>query len=342
MAKDPEKSANARGLSNVEKAAVVLMSLGKDGAAEVMKFLNESEVKKLSRAFMGVQEVERDTQQSIILEFQGMLRAAETLVVDGKEFARDVISSAFGNEAGDSLLEYVTGSKKEPLSALLGDIPRNIVDNFVQSEHPQTIAFLLTKMAPDLAAELLSEMPEDLQTEVLIRISQLEHVKADVIDEVREVLRSQLRGVSMREEEEIGGPKAAAEILNFVDRTNEERIITEIEELYPELADEIKNLMFTFEDLLKIDDRSIQAILKEVPREQLCLALKTASDDLKGLLFRNISQRAAQMLQEDLETLGPTKLKDVEKSQQAIVDVVRRLEAEGKIQVAGGGDDVLV
>jgi len=331
-----------RDLNNVEKAAVVLMSLGKDQAAEVMKFLTESEVKKLSRAFMAVQEVERDLQQVVAREFQGMLRAAETLVVDGKEFARDVISTAFGSEAGDSLLEYITGSKKEPLSALLSDIPQNIVDNFVQSEHPQTIAFLLTKMTPEFAANMLGKMPEDMQTEVLIRISQLDHVKADVIDEVREVLRSQLRGVSLREEEAVGGPKAAADILNFVDRNNEERIVTEIEELFPELAEDIRNLMFTFEDIAKIDDRSIQTVLKEVPRDQLVLALKTASEQLQGLLFRNISQRAAQLLQDDLENLGPTKLKDVEKAQQAIIDVVRRLEAEGKIQIGGGTEDVLV
>jgi flagellar motor switch protein FliG len=331
-----------RSLSTLEKAAIVLMSLGKTQAAEVMKFLNETEVKKLSRAFMGVQEVDRETQKSVATEFHNMLHAAERVVVDGREFAKDVIGSAFGDQAGDALLEYISGSRKEGISALINDIPSNIVDNFIQSEHPQTIAFLLTKMVPELAAELLAKMTEETQTDVLVRISQLEHVKADVIDEVREVLRSQLRGVSMREEEEAGGPKAAADILNFVDRNNEERILTEIEEMFPELAEEIRNLMFTFEDLGKIDDRSIQTLLKEVPRDQLVLALKTASDDLRDLLFRNISQRAAQMLREDLETLGPTKLKDVEKAQQAIVDIVRRLEAEGKIQVAGGGDDVLV
>jgi len=332
----------SRNLSNVEKAAVVLMSLGKETAANVMKFLNETEVKKLSRAFMGVQEVDRELQHSVTREFAQMLRASETLVVDGKDFARDVISSAFGNDAGDTLLEYITGSRKEPLSTLLSDIPQNIVDNFIQSEHPQTIAFLLTKMTPDLAAQMLANMPEELQTEVLIRISQLDHVKGDVIDEVREVLRSQLRGVSMGEEEDVSGPKAAADILNLVDRTNEERIISEIEELFPEMADEIRNLMFTFSDIAKIDDRSIQAILKEIPRDQLCLALKTASEELRALLFRNMSQRAAAMLQEDLETLGPTKLKDVEKAQQSIVDVVRKLEGEGKIQIAGSGEDVLV
>jgi flagellar motor switch protein FliG len=329
--------------SNVVKAAVVLMSLGKDIAGEVMKHLTESEVKKLSRAFMSVHEVERDSQREIASEFQTMLRASETVVVDGSEFAKQVISQAFGDDTGESLLEYVTGSRKEPLSTLINDIPANIVDNFIQSEHPQTIAFLMTKMPPDSAAEMLGKMSEEMQTDVLVRVSQLEHVKGDVVDEVREVLRTQLRGVSMGEEEEVGGPKATADILNFIDRANEERIVTEIEDMLPELAEEIRNLMFTFEDITKIDDRSIQTILKEVPRDQLVLALKTASDELQELLFRNISQRAAEMLKDDLETLGPTKLKDVEKAQQSIVDVVRRLEAEGQITISSGAaDEVLV
>ena len=328
--------------SNVTKAAVVLMSLGKDLAAEVMKFLSESEVKKLSRAFMSVHEVGREMQRNIAHEFSSMLRASETMVVDGREFAKDVIGSAFGDGAGDSILEYITGSRKEPLSTLINDIPANIVDNFIQSEHPQTIAFLMTKMTPDVAADLLGKMPEDIQTDVLMRIAQLDHVKSDVVDEVREVLRSQLRGVSMGEEEEIGGPKATADILNFVERNNEERIISEIEEAFPELAEEIRNLMFTFEDVAKIDDKSIQTILKEVPRDQLVLALKTASPELRDLLFRNISQRAAEMLKDDLDSMGPTPLKEVEKAQQGIIDIIRRLEAEGKITIAAGGDDVLV
>ncbi len=332
----------ANELSNLEKAALVLVSLGKDQAADVMKFLTETEVKKLSRTFLNVSEVDRDSQRVVVGEFHRMLHAAERLVVDGREFAKDVISSAFGAEAGDSLLEYITGGKKEPLSLLLGDIPQNTLDNFMTAEHPQTIAFLLTNMAPEVAAQAIAKMPEETQTEVLVRISQLNNVKTEVIDEVREVLRTQLRGVSMRQEEALGGPKAAANILNFVDRTNEERIITEVEEMFPELAEEIRNLMFTFEDLRKLDDRGIQAIMKEVPRDQLVIALKTASPELRELLFKNISQRAAQMLQEDLETLGPTKLKDVEKAQQGIVDVVRRLEAEGKVVLGGGAEDVMV
>jgi flagellar motor switch protein FliG len=337
------KAVNADTVPAITKAAVILMSLGKEAAAQVMKLLTEGEVKKLSRAFMTVQEVDRDIQRAIAGEFQTMLQAAEKVVVDGREFAKDVIGAAFGNDAGDSLLEYITGSRKESLAALISDIPKNIIDNIIQSEHPQTIAFLLTKMTADAAAMLLQQMPEEMQTDVLVRISQLEHVKADVIDEVREVFRSQLRGMSMSAEEEVGGPKAAADILNFVDRNNEERILSEVEEIVPELAEEIRNLMFTFEDIKKIDDKSIQTVLKEVPRDQLVLALKTASEDLRDLLFRNISQRAAEMLKDDLNSLGPTKLKDVEKAQQGIVDIVRRLEAEGKIQINSGAEgDVLV
>lgn len=329
-------------LTNIEKAAVTLMSLGTEVAAQIMTFLTETEVKRLSRAFLGLQQVNRESQAEIAAEFNRMLQAAETVFVDGREFARGVIANAFGNEQGESLLEYITGTKKEPLNVLLSDIPDAIAEAFVTSEHPQTIAFLMSKMKPEDAADLLLRMNEELQTDVLVRISQIENVKSEVVDEVREVLRNQLRGISMREEEEIGGTKATADILNFVDRNNEERILTELEEINPELADEIRNLMFTFEDIQKLDDRSIQTVLKDIPREHLLLSLKTASQQTKDLLFRNMSQRAAQMLQDDLESVGPVKLKDVEKAQQAVVDVIRRLEAEGKIQVAGGGDDVLV
>ena len=333
----------ARELSATEKAALVLLGLGKDLAAQVLQHLNEQEVKRLSRAFMSVSEVDREAQFQIAREFRQMMRAGETMLFDGREFAKDVIGSAFGETGGEGLLEYITGSRKEPISAIIMDVPEKILNAFISAEHPQTVAFLMTKMNPDQAALVLQTMSEEAQTDILVRVAHLNNVKAEVIDEVREVLRSQLRGNSLTEEEEVGGPKSAADILNFVERNNEERIITEIEEMYPELAEQIRNLMFTFEDCKKIDDKGIQTVLKEVPRDQLVLALKTASEDLRGLLFRNVSQRAAQMIQEDLSALGPVKLKDVEKAQQGIVDIVRRLEAEGKIVLGGaGGDEALV
>ncbi len=327
----------ARELTNAEKAAVTLLSLGKVLASEVLQHLTEPEVKRISRAFMAVSEVDRETQFDVSNQFRQMMKAGERLLVDGREFAKDVISSAFGEDAGEGLLEYVTGARKEAISQIIMDVPDKILNPFIAAEHPQTVAFLMTKMNPDQAAQVLATMSEEAQTDILIRISHLNNVKGDVVDEVREVLRAQLRGSGLEHEEEVGGPKAAADILNFVDRNNEERILVEIEEMYPDLAEQIRNMMFTFEDVKGIDDKGIQTVLKEVPRDQLVLGLKTASDDLKDLLFRNVSQRAAQMIKEDLEALGPVKLKDVEKAQQGIVDIVRRLEAEGKIVVGGGG-----
>lgn len=327
----------ARELTATEKAALTLLSLGKEIAAKVLQHLNEQEVKRISRAFMSVSEVPRETQFEIAREFRNLIRSGDTMLIDGREFAKDVISDAFGTgAAGEGLLDYITGSRKEPISAIIADVPDKILNAFIQAEHPQTVAFLMTKMNPDQAAVVLQTMKEEQQTEILVRISNLNNVKGEVIDEVREVLRSQLRGSGLQDEEEVGGPKSAADILNFVERTNEERILTEIEEMHPELAEQIRNLMFTFEDIRKIDDKGIQTVLKEVPRDQLVLALKIASDELKDLLFRNVSQRAAEMIKDDLSALGPVKKKDVEKAQQGIVDIVRRLEAEGKIAVGGG------
>ncbi len=326
----------ARELSATEKAALTLLTLGKELASSVLQNLTEAEVKRLSRAFMSVHEVDRETQFAISKEFSGMMKASETLLVDGRGFAKDVISSAFGEQAGEGLLDYISGSRKEAISTIISDVPEKILNNFVAAEHPQTIAFLLTKMNPDQAALVLSKMSEEAQTDLVVRIAHLNNVKSDVLDEVREVLRSQLKS-GAGEEEEVIGTKSAANILNYVDRTNEDRILTEVEEMYPDMAEQIRNLMFTFEDINKIDDRGIQTVLKEVPRDQLVLALKTASEDLKDKLFRNVSQRAAEMIKEDLSAMGPTKLKDVEKAQQGIVDIVRRLEAEGKIATGGGG-----
>lgn len=327
----------ARELNNVEKAALTLLSLGKETASSVLQHLNEQEVKRISRAFMAVSEVDRETQFKITQEFRNMMKAGDTLLVDGREFAKDVISSAFGESAGEGLLEYITGARKEQISVILQDVPEKILNAFIMAEHPQTTAFLMTKMNPDQAATVLQKMNEEAQTEVLVRIANLNNVKSDVIDEVREVLRVQLKGSGLENDEEIGGPKAAADILNFVDRNNEERILTEIEEMYPDMAEQIRNLMFTFEDVKKVDDRGVQTLLKEVPRDQLVMSLKTASQELKDLIFKNVSQRAATMIQEDLAAMGPVKVKDVEKAQQGIVDIVRRLEAEGKLAIGGGG-----
>jgi flagellar motor switch protein FliG len=328
-------------LTNTEKAALTLLTLGKEAASKILQHLNEHEVKRISRAFLSVSELDRETQFLIAKEFRELLKAGKTVLVDGKEFAKEVISGAFGEQA-ESLLDYITGAKKESMGQILSDIPPNILISFIQSEYPQTAAFLLSKMNIDQAAMVLQSLREEEQIDVIIRMATLTNVKSEVVDEVREVLKNQLKGSLLSQDEQVGGPKTAANILNYVDRSVEQRILSEIEESYPELAEEIRNLMFTFDDLKKLDDRSIQTVLKEVPRDVLVLALKTASEEIKNLIYKNISQRAAEMIKEDLANLGPVKVKEVEKAQQQIIDVVRRLEAEGKIAIGGGAEEQYV
>jgi flagellar motor switch protein FliG len=328
-------------LTNTEKAALTLLTLGKEAASKILQHLNEHEVKRISRAFLSVSELDRETQFLIAKEFRELLKAGKTVLVDGKEFAKEVISGAFGEQA-ESLLDYITGAKKESIGQILSDIPPNILISFIQSEYPQTAAFLLSKMNIDQAAMVLQSLGEEEQIDIIIRMATLTNVKSEVVDEVREVLKNQLKGSLLSQDEQVGGPKTAANILNYVDRSVEQRILSEIEESYPELAEEIRNLMFTFDDLKKLDDRSIQTVLKEVPRDVLVLALKTASEEIKNLIYKNISQRAAEMIKEDLANLGPVKVKEVEKAQQQIIDVVRRLEAEGKIAIGGGAEEQYV
>lgn len=328
-------------LSSTEKAALTLLTLGKEAASKILQHLSEHEVKKISRAFMSVSELDRETQFLIAKEFRNMLKAGKTVLVDGKEFAREVISGAFGENA-DNLLDYITGAKKESIAQILADIPLNILVGFISSEHPQTAAFLLSKMTPDQAAQVIQAIPEEEQVDIILRLANLGPVKAEVVDEVREVLKNQLRGTLLNRDEETGGPKAVANILNYADRALETRLLGELEETHPELAEEIRNLMFTFEDIKKLDDRSIQTVLKEVPRDLLVLALKTASDEIKSLIFRNVSQRAAEMIKDDLASMGPVKVKDVEKAQQQIIDIIRRLEAEGKVAIGGGAEEQYV
>lgn len=332
-----------RELTNTEKVAVTLLGLGKELASAILQHLTESEVKRISRAFMSVSEMDRVSQLSVAKEFLGMIRGGDSLFVDGKQFAKDVIANAFGESAKDGILDYVSASPSESIAALIQEVPEKILGDFISGEHPQTVAFLMCKMNPAQAALILPTMPESNQTDVLLRIASINNVKAEIIDEVRGVLRAQLENDSSNSDEEIAGVKSAANILNYFERNNEERIVTEIEEMYPEMAEQIRNLMFTFEDIKKIDDKGIQTVLKEIPRDQLVLSLKTASPGLKDKIFGNVSQRAAAMIQEDLEGMGQVKRKDVEKAQQGVVDIVRRLEAEGKIVTNGGGaEDALV
>ena len=215
--------------------------------------------------------------------------------------------------------------------------------NFLVNEHPQTIAVILAHLEPEKKCEVLKRMPESLQAEAVLRMANLDYISPELIEEVDKVLRQELATMGSVEQSQLGGVQPVAEMLNVMDKNTETAIMSRLEEKDPILAEEIRKLMFVFEDIIKIDDRGIQALLKEIPNEKLLLALKTANEDIKEKIFKNMSSRASTLIQEDLQSMGPSKLSDVEGAQQEIVNMARKLEAEGKILIArGGAEDALV
>jgi len=260
----------------------------------------------------------------------------------GLEYAKEVLERAFGPEKAAKIIERLISSLQvKPFDFIKTADPVQIV-NFLQNEHPQTVALVLSYLEPDLAAQVLGSLPEDLQVEVLKRIALLERTSPDIVREIERNLEKKLSGFVGQSFSKIGGIDTAAEIMNNVDRTTERSIMEKLAADNPELAEEIRRKMFVFEDILKLDDRSVQLVLREVDTKDLAVALKGASDELKEKIFRNMSKRAAQLLKDEMEYMGPVRVKDVEEAQQKIISVIRRLEEAGEIVIARGGGEELI
>jgi flagellar motor switch protein FliG len=344
-----ERIPAARG---IEKAAVLLMTLGPEAAAGVLRHLSEQEVRQLTAAITRLRSIPRATAAAIQEEAWRRLTERDGFLVDGEEFARKVVSAAAagpGGRAGQSqaMLELERASKvgRQELSAMLERVAPTVLAGVLAGEHPQAIALTIANLRPRQAAEVLAALPETLQADIVHRITDLQNVPEEVLDDVGAVIRGQLAGLgaAARGGAAVAGrAKLAAEIMNVIDKTVEARVLGELDEQAPEVAETIRQLMFTFEDMIQLENRDVQVVLKEVAREDLMLALKTASPAMKEKIFKNISARAAEILEEDMSAMGAVKLKDVERAQLNVVAVVRRLEAEQKITLAAGGDDVVL
>jgi flagellar motor switch protein FliG len=325
-------------LSGYEKAAIFLSALGEDTAAEVLKGLDVKEIGKITMHMTRLKKISRDTVDNVLKEVSESVTRGD-IRVGGEEFVKKVLSKGLGEDGANKIMELA--SKEGPLEALRWVDAKTLV-NFLVTEHPQTIALIICLLEPVQAAEVLSALPETIKADVAMRIASTERIPENAIEELKEVLKGQLE-MGKNKGKKMGGTKTIAEILNQCDRSTEQAVLGKIEEQNNNLADSIRKLMFVFDDLVKVDDRGIQMILKETGAEELSLALKTASEALKEKIFRNMSQRAAQILKEDMQTKGPVKVSDVEKAQQNIVKVARKLETEGKIILAGrGGEEVIV
>jgi flagellar motor switch protein FliG len=327
--------------SGAQKAAILLLSFGEEISAEIFKHMTEFEIKRIGGAMSRLGRLEQEVVDEVIDDFYNILQQNTKFFYGGNDFTKNVIGQAFKGGEADELIESLALGSSANLDALELIDPRTLA-TFVRGEHPQTIALILAHLDPKKCGETLKMLPETLHTEIMLRIASLEAVAPEIIDEIDDVLRTEIQAMGSISTQKIGGVEPLAEMLNLLDKATEEQILDNLEERDPDLADEIRQLMFVFEDLTKIDDRGIQELCKAVNNEKWKVALKTASETVTELIFRNMSTRTAEMLREDMEAMSAVKLSDVETVQFEIVQAARKLEEEGKIVIASGGDSAYV
>lgn len=329
--------------SGVEKAAILLLTLGSEAAAGVFRHLSEDEVRQVSAAIARLRTISREQAAAVHEEAWRRLTDRDGYLVDGERFAREMIGTLGSGATPAREAGRGTQAPGEFLAATLDGFAPTVVAQLLASEHPQVIAVVLANLQARQAAGVLAALPETLQPDIVQRIADMQSVSEDMLIEVGDVLQNQVQGLTRASKDaQVAGARLVAEIMNAVEKTVEERIFAQLDESVPEVAETIRQLMLTFEDLIQLDDRGMQTVLKEVAREDLMLALKTASPAMRDKVFGNISARAREILQEDMSTMGPVRVKDVEKAQVNVIAVVRRLESEQKITLGGGGDDVIL
>ena len=330
-------------LDGVVKAAIVLLTLDHDVAGELLKHMSAEVVEEVTRALASLGDVPPELSEKVVEEFYELRMANMHVKQGGLQYAKTLLKNSLDGGVADRVISHIqTQVQRSPFAFLQKADSENLL-TFIQDEHPQTIALIISHLAHHKASEVLAGLPDDKKVEVVRRVANMEQTNPEIVAEVEKGLESRLSNMLVGSMEKVGGVSTIAEILNLVDRTTEKAILEGIESEDPDLVEEIRRLMFVFEDILKVNDKGIQAVLKEVDNEELCLALKTGSDDLKAKIFTNMSARASELIKEDMEYMGPVRLTDVEAAQQRIVDIVRRLEEAGEIIISGRGEkDIIV
>jgi flagellar motor switch protein FliG len=333
---DPDK------LDGLTKAAILILGLDANVAGDVLKKLPTDSVEQVTRELASLGRVPPDVRDAVVEEFYNISMATQHMNEGGLDYAKVLLKQSLDPKLAEKVLGQIqTQVRKAPFSFLQRAESENLL-TFIQEEHPQTIALIMCHLPHHKASEIVSGLPMQKQIEVIKRIADMEQTNPEVIREVEKGLESRLANMIMQSMERAGGVQSVAEILNLIDRATEKQIMEGLESEDPELVEQIRRLMFVFEDILMVDDKGIQTVLKEVDNDELALALKTASEDLKQKIFGNMSERASQLIREDMEFMGPVRVSDVEAAQQRIVDVVRRLEDAGEIVISGRGEEGLV
>jgi len=326
-------------LSGKQKAAILMVTLGSESSSKIMKQLDPELLEELTFEIASLGSIPPELKRKVVEEFVHMAQAKDFLSYGGVEYARETLNKAVGIEkAAEILTRLETAIKETPFEFVRKADPSQIL-SFIQDEHPQTIALVLAHLTPAVAAMVLAALPEELQTEVIYRVSNMEQTSPEIIRDVEMVLERKLASVIRPEMTKVGGVKNVAELLNRVDRATEKSILSNLTERDPELANEVRSLMFVFDDIVMVTDAGIQRTLKEIENKDLTLALKAANEDVKNKIFSNMSNRATEMVREDMEYMGPVRLRDVEAAQMRIVEVIRRLEDAGEIVILGREDE---
>ena len=337
MAKETEN------ISGLQKAAILLIALGPERSANVFKHLKEDEIEELTLEIANTRNITPKVKDGVISEFYQVCLAQQYIAEGGISYAKELLEKALGSERAMSVIGKLTASLQVKPFEFVRKTDATQLLNFIQDEHPQTIALILSYLSPQQAAMIVSALPPERQADVARRIAVMDRTSPEVVKEVEKVLESKLASLVNQDYTIIGGVDAVVDILNTVDRGTEKHIMETLEVEEPELADEIRKKMFVFEDILLLDDRAIQRVLRDVENSDLGLALKSANEQVQSAIFNNLSKRLAVMIKEDMEFMGPVKMKDVEEAQQKIVSIIRKLEEAGEIVISrGGGDEIVV
>lgn len=332
-------------LSGLQKAAVLLIALGSELAGQVLKRggFHEEEIERVTYAISNMERVKIEIRDQILEEFEELWQAKRYLLQGGIKYAREMLEKTLGPQRAQEIIKrLVSAAKILPFGTLRRAEPRHLV-SVLRDEHPQTVALVLAYLEPEQAAVILANLEPEIRIEVVRRLAKMEPVSPEVAEEVEKVLERRVTIYSREAESlRVGGVSSVVSILNSSSRSVEKAVLEALETEDPLLAEEIRKRMFVFEDLVKLDDASLQRVLREVPPKELALAMKAASEDVREKIFRNLSQRAGQMLRDELEYMGPVRLRDAEEAQQKVVRLVRKLEEQGEIVIARGGEDAIL
>ena len=334
---------NTQDYTGIQTAAILLIALGPERSADIFKHLKEDEIEELTLEIANTRSVSPQVKEDVLNEFYQICLAQQYIAEGGIGYAKELLDKALGEDRAKEVITKLTASLQvRPFEFVRKTDPSQLL-NFIQDEHPQTIAMILSYLTSAQAALVIGALPPEKQADVAKRIAMMDRTSPDVIKEVERVLEKKLSSLVNQDYTIVGGVDAIVNILNTVDRTTEKHIMESLEIEEPELADEIRKKMFVFEDILLLDDRAIQRVLRDVDNADLGVALKAANEEVQNVIFKNLSKRLAAMIKEDMEFMGPVRMKDVEEAQQKVVSVIRKLEDSGEIVISrGGGDEIVV